>query len=310
MSVVSSNIHVEKVDSYTGHRDAVYGLTHLSTDTDFLSCSGDGYVVLWNIQTPDLGTPLAKVKNSIYAVFYDVLTNYLWIGHNFDGVHLIDLNSRLELHRVALGNVALFDIKSAGDFIVVGDSSGCLTWLDRLTGTLIKQQKVSSKSIRSIAVQEAENRVILGSSDSSIYVLEATSGNIMYTLEGHTNSVFSLQCTKFGNQLVSGGRDAQLIYWQLEEEKGHLITCIPAHLYTINSLDISVDGKWLASGSLDKSVKIWDTQTYELVKVIDKGRYAGHGTSVNKVMWQKEDVLLTASDDRTISYWKIDFSRL
>ncbi len=310
MSVVSSNIRVEKLDSYTGHRDAVYGLTHTDIETDFFSSSGDGYVVRWTMQKPDLGIPVAKVKNSIYSIFYDSRTNYLWIGHNFDGVHLIDLSTRTELHRVSLGNVALFDIKGVDNRILVGDSSGCLTWLDRFTGKLVKQQKISSKSIRTLAVQEVENRLLVGSSDNFIYVLESTSGKLMYTLEGHTNSVFSLQCLKFGNQLVSGGRDAQLIYWELDKEKGHLITRVPAHLYTINSLDVSMDGKWLASGSLDKSVKIWDTQTYELVKVIDRGRHAGHGTSVNKVMWQKEGVLLTASDDRTVSYWKIDFSRL
>lgn len=310
MSVISSNIHVEKVDSYTGHRDGVYGLTRIDTETDFLSCSGDGYVVRWNTEIPDLGTPIAKVQNSIYALHFDKTTNYLWIGHNFDGIHLIDLTTRLEVHRVALGKVTFFDIKSIGNVVFIADSAGQLTWLDRFSGKLIKQKKVSSKSLRSIVVQEVENRVVVGSSDGLIYVIDVNSGSVIYTLEGHTNSVFSLEYIHEKKQLVSGGRDAHLIFWELEPEQGHLITRIPAHLYTINSVNMSMDGKWLATGSLDKSVKIWDTKTFELVKVIDKGRHAGHGTSVNKVMWQKEGVLLTASDDRTISHWKIDFSRL
>jgi WD40 repeat protein len=45
-----------------------------------------------------------------------------------------------------------------------------------------------------------------------------------------------------------------------------------------------------------------------LLKVIDRARHAGHGTSVNKVLWTShEDQLVSASDDRTISIWNIIF---
>jgi len=47
----------------------------------------------------------------------------------------------------------------------------------------------------------------------------------------------------------------------------------------------------------------------QLLKVIDKARHAGHGTSVNKLLWvQFEDQLLSCSDDRTISQWNINFA--
>ena len=310
MGIISSNIRVEKIDSYTGHRDAVYGLSRLDVTTDFLSCSGDGYVVRWNTLAPDLGTPVAKVTNSVYTVCFDPKTNFLWIAHNFDGVHVVNLVNKQELNRTAFGNVALFDMKYFGEYILVGDSIGRLTWLDRFSGTQRKQKKISTKSIRSLAVQEKEGRVILGCSDGLIYVLDIHTGEVIYTLEGHSNSVFTLQYMENGNRLVSGGRDAHLVFWELGEEIGQQIEYIPAHLFTINSMDLSNDGRWLATGSLDKSVKIWDMTTYQLVKVIDKGRHAGHGTSVNKVMWQNESTLLTASDDRTISHWKIDFSQI
>ncbi|HEU5146590.1 MAG TPA: WD40 repeat domain-containing protein, partial [Chryseosolibacter sp.] len=41
---------------------------------------------------------------------------------------------------------------------------------------------------------------------------------------------------------------------------------------------------------------------------IDRARHAGHGTSVNKLLWtQYQDELLSASDDRSISVWQIIF---
>jgi WD40 repeat protein len=59
---------------------------------------------------------------------------------------------------------------------------------------------------------------------------------------------------------------------------------------------------------MDKSIKVWDMAALKLLKVIDRSRHAGHGTSVNKVLWTNyDDQLLSASDDRTISVWKLNF---
>jgi WD40 repeat protein len=61
---------------------------------------------------------------------------------------------------------------------------------------------------------------------------------------------------------------------------------------------------------MDKSIKVWDAEALRLLKVIDRSRHAGHGTSVNKVLWSNyRDQLLSASDDRTISVWNINFEK-
>jgi WD40 repeat protein len=60
---------------------------------------------------------------------------------------------------------------------------------------------------------------------------------------------------------------------------------------------------------MDKSIKVWNLDEMKLLKVIDKGRHAGHGTSVNKLIWTDyQTQLVSASDDKTISVWKIDFN--
>ena len=59
---------------------------------------------------------------------------------------------------------------------------------------------------------------------------------------------------------------------------------------------------------MDKSIKVWDTTELKLLKVIDKARHAGHGTSVNKLLWTSfNDQLISASDDRTLSVWSLKF---
>jgi WD40 repeat protein len=62
---------------------------------------------------------------------------------------------------------------------------------------------------------------------------------------------------------------------------------------------------------MDKSVKVWDARLFKLLKVIDKARYAGHGTSVNRTLWSAYAIengqysIISASDDRTISLWDV-----
>jgi WD40 repeat protein len=83
---------------------------------------------------------------------------------------------------------------------------------------------------------------------------------------------------------------------------------VVAHLFAINNLDFSPDGKHFVTCSLDKSIKVWRTADLTLLKVIDKARHAGHGTSVNRVLWTTyKDQVLSASDDRTISSWDVIF---
>jgi WD40 repeat protein len=82
---------------------------------------------------------------------------------------------------------------------------------------------------------------------------------------------------------------------------------VVAHLYAINYLSFREDGKFLVTCSMDKSLKIWEMTTYNLVKVIDKARNAGHGTSINKVFWSTySGVIVSVSDDRTIAIWQIE----
>jgi len=119
--------------------------------------------------------------------------------------------------------------------------------------------------------------------------------------------VFTLSYTRDGNFLLSGARDARLKLW--DAESGYMLAEeVAAHLYAINHLAFSPDGTYFATASMDKSIKVWDARDLKLLKVIDKGRHAGHGTSVNKLLWTPyNNVLLSASDDRTISAWDLLF---
>jgi WD40 repeat protein len=104
--------------------------------------------------------------------------------------------------------------------------------------------------------------------------------------------------------MISAGRDALITFWNNEERLTDYHQ-IPAHMYAINDLVISPNEKYFATCSIDKTIKIWDTKAMRLLKVIDKNRSAGHGTSVNKLFWINNNKLVSCSDDRTVSIWQL-----
>ena len=103
-------------------------------------------------------------------------------------------------------------------------------------------------------------------------------------------------------------------------EDGQLRQEVKAHLFTIHALAGSELG-WLASGSMDKTVKIWDRNTGELLKVIDREKYPsrGHSHSVNALCWLAlaksgpnanletglRRLLASAGDDKIIRVWEV-----
>lgn len=54
----------------------------------------------------------------------------------------------------------------------------------------------------------------------------------------------------------------------------------------------------MASSSKDGCTRIWDTKSFECIKVL-----TCHTASVTKVLWGGEGSIYTASQDRTIKVW-------
>ena len=301
-----SKIQVNKLHTLTGHNDCIYALREGADPRFFFTGAGDGMVVEWDLDHPKDGKLLARLPHSVYALEVDPKRNTLIVGHNYEGIHVIDLNEKKESWSLKLGTATIFDLKIFGDELYVATRDGVLFVVDLESRAIKKHIKLSTKSIRVLAIAPSKKLLALGFSDHSIQILDLAQGAApIARLEGHSNSVFALDFSPGEEVLVSGGRDACLKFWNtnsyfLEEN-------IVAHLYAINYLSFREDGKYLVTCSMDKSLKIWDSTSRNLLKVIDKARNAGHGTSINKVFWSTySGVIVSVSDDRTIAIWQIE----
>lgn len=300
-----AKIKVEKVQQLEGHRDSIYSLIPIEKSSQFISAGGDGLLVLWDIEQSNDGQLLAKVPNSVYAIAFDEAKNQLVVGHNFEGIHIIDITTKKEITSKKLINSTIFDIQLTEKYIFVAFNTGQVQVLDKETLTIVHEIIFSTQSARCLAVSLEKNELAIGYSDACIRIIDLTTFKLKKELKEHTKSVFSLVYSPNNLHLLSVGRDANLKIWNIENDYA-MEKSIVAHMYTINHLTYSPDGCYFATCSMDKSIKIWDATTFQLLKVIDKARHAGHGTSINKLYWN-EHHLISCSDDRTISVWKIEF---
>ena len=305
-----SKIQVNKLHTLTGHNDCIYALKEGADPRYFYTGAGDGMVVEWDLDHPKDGVLLARLPNSVYALVVDPKRNFLIVGHNYEGIHVIDLEEKVESWSLKLSSAAIFDLKVFGDELFVATGDGVLIVVDMQLRAVKRQVKLSSKSIRVLAIAPQKKHLALGLSDHSIQVLDLAAGTLPITrLEGHSNSVFALEFSPDEKILVSGGRDACLKFWNTDRYL--LEENVVAHLYAINYLSFREDGKYLVTCSMDKSLKIWDSTNRNLLKVIDKARNAGHGTSINKVFWSTySGVIVSVSDDRSIAIWQIEAQNL
>lgn len=298
-------IQVHKIGSYTGHKDSIYALERGMSDSVFYTSGADGMVVSWDMEKPNEGKLVAKVANSVYALHYDPQANELLVGQNYEGIHVIDTLSNIEKSNVKITSDAIFDIKKILEWILVSTGDGCLIVLDAKDLSVIAKLKITDASIRVIAIHPNKKQLAIGSSDHLIRVIDIPSLRVLHILKGHTNSVFSLAYSPDGSLLLSAGRDAQLKVWDMLTYMP--IHSIPAHMYAINHIAYNASGSYFVTASMDKSIKVWDASEFKLLKVIDKSRHAGHGTSVNKLLWSGlNDRIISVSDDRTVSIWNID----
>lgn len=301
-----NKINITKLTTLTGHKDCIYTVEKSKDPAVLFSGAGDGLVVKWDLQEPENGRLMAKLDSSVYALHYSEFNNLLLIGQNFDGLHMVDIAVNKNIGSLNLTTAAIFDIKSYGNKAFIGTGEGIVIVVDLETLSVVKRIKASAKSARSIAINPVENEFAVGFSDNVIRIFDLQSYEIKQICEGHTNSVFTVRYTPDFSCLLSAGRDANLKIWKAGTQY-ELLDSIVAHMYAINHIEYSPDSKYFVTCSMDKSIKVWDASAYQLLKVIDKARHAGHGTSVNKLCWTTyNNLLVSGSDDRTLSVWDIE----
>lgn len=301
-----SKITVHKIAQLTGHKASIYTLKQGAAPYLVLSGAGDGWVVQWDMRNPENGQLLAQVDSNIFSLAYLKDQNRAVVGNMNGGVHWVDIDHPEQTKNIAHHQKGVFDILRIEDSIFTLGEDGKLTRWSATESRTLETFHLSNQSLRSIAYSATRQELAVGASDHRIYFLDPKSLEVKNQIDqAHDNSVFSVQYSPDQQYLLSGGRDAHLKVWDLNDD----LKCISsqaAHWFTINHIAIHPKGTIFATASRDKTIKIWDMKNFQLLKVLDFEKYKGHVNSVNKLLWSDhEQYLVSASDDRSLIVWDV-----
>ncbi len=313
---MATQFQLNKVAHLKGHRASVFAVAMGFGIHHVISGSGDGWIVNWDLRTPEEGKLIAKVEGQIFSLLAIQDKHMIVAGTYAGNVHFIDLNNKENVKIFPHHPKGVFAICQIGEHIFTAGGDGMLTkWAlnsakDEVAGDSnnyqpIESIKLSHNNLRSIHYSTERNEVVIGASDTNIYFVNPDTMKLTgRILEAHENSVFIAKYLN-DNRILSGGRDAQLKAWSLDTS----VTCKStqsAHWFTINDIAIHQQKRIFVTASRDKTMRVWDLDDYTLLKVIDKEKNEGHVNSVNKLYWSNyKDYLISASDDRSLAIWEM-----
>lgn len=291
----------------SGHRAAIYDLA--PSPSGFYSAAADGFIVHWHLDDVDFGQVVARVDGGKFLCLTTLEDGGIVAGALDGGVHWLYPGQEDRNRHVAHHTRGVFSVLRIDNQLYTAGGDGILTKWDVATGRAAESLPVSKNSLRCIANYPDSPLLAIGASDGFVYTVDSREMKLVGKHNGNPPSTFCIafQPNLGTPRMIFGGRDAHLRGADLASVKTpRPFTPIPAHISTINDLAFSPNGRYLATASRDKTVKLWDAETWELLKVAEVVRDRGHVNSVNTLLWQSDELLLTAGDDRRVLGWGLD----
>lgn len=140
---------------------------------------------------------------------------------------------------------------------------------------------------------EPKNRFILvGTEEYGIRRFHLETKESVPMIGPHDSWVRAIGSSPDGEVTYTGGYDGRLVWWPTAAEKPEPIRVIPdAHQGWIRALAVSPDGSRIATCGNDRMVRLWDSQSGEMLKC-----FQGHQWHVYNVIFSPAGDALIACD--------------
>lgn len=296
-------LNVTLSQTLRGHQNPIFTLAKGGNNTLF-SAGNDKGVVEWDLDTMQFKRILCSVNHSVYVLYRLPDTDLLAIGLRSGEIMIVDYIAQKLVAKMKTESGAVFSLlalKEKSELIAIGEEGVAYVY-DMSNFQQLYRFRVSSDTVRTIATNAAESAVYFGDKSGMIYKYNGADYQPLQKALIHSMPVTSLLVRD--KQLYSGGRDAKLYTLSTEDLKvEHELT---PHMFTVYGIVSNADQSQIATASRDKAWKIWDPESFNLLKNvgIDRG-YDSHSLSINTILWDQQTIF-TAGDDKSIKVWNID----
>lgn len=204
-----------------GHSGTVYGLSFSQENNYLLSCSEDGTVRLWSLDTfttlviyKSHNEPVWDVKFSPFGHYF-VTTSHDSTARLWSVDHIYPL-------RLFVGHMNDVDCVCwfpNSCYCFTGSSDKSIRMWDVVKGESVRLFIGHNSAINALAVSPEGRLLASAGEDSVINIWDISSGKILKSMRGHSMkaSIYSLDFSKDGNVLVSGGSDGAVRIWDVKK---------------------------------------------------------------------------------------------
>lgn len=174
----------------------------------------------------------------------------------------------------------------------------CVCWLPLLTAA-------PAPPVTAIAYHPG-GKFLAAGTYREVAIVNPQNGDVVSKLTGFTDRVTALAFTKSGDHFaVASGEpgkmgEIRLYEWNAGNAK-QVAVLSAAHKDVIYALAFSPDGMLLASAGYDRIIKLWNTSTHQLVKMLQDHSDTIYGLSFHAA----GKLLASAAADRAVKIWDI-----
>jgi WD40 repeat protein len=285
-----------------GHTSTVWSVAFFPDSRRLVTASEDGSIRMWDVIT---ATQLKEVSGSQGSVSdIAVSPDGTLIAACIDSeessvVKIWDAVTLKLLHTLAGHEKGIFVIVFSPDgrLLASGARDKSIKLWNVRTGQLVRTLEGHTDAVTSLAFTPNGKWLFTASAedDKTIKLWEVGSGKLLRTQTGHEEWVTALAISPDGATLVSGGRDKNIILWDVKTGAKQSTLKQSGMIF---ELEFSHDGKTLVQ--VGDGLQIYDTRTWTMM-----GALEGHDGQISDVKFSPNGKLLvTASYDNTVNIWE------
>eukprot|EP00795_Rhopilema_esculentum_P000946 gene946-10711_t len=294
-----------------GHIETIFDCKFHPDDPDLLAtCSFDGTIKVWNIQTMEAVKSTSRNETAIYSISWapgDL--NCLVAATSRSGCFIWDVEKeriimRFNEHGKSSVFTASWNQRDSKYIASAGSDNNCIVRM--VDGTLVKRYKHPasvfgcdwSPNNRDLLATGCEDKVV------RVFYLPSKGETAIRTFTGHSSKIFHVKWSPLREGILcSGSDDGTIRIWDYSQDG--CVTVLEGHTAPVRGLlwhsefpDVLISGSW------DYSLRIWDVKTGYCIEKNSDHAADVYGLACHR---QRPFILASSSRDSTVRIWALDY---
>ncbi|KAJ8589382.1 WD40 repeat-like protein [Rhizopogon salebrosus TDB-379] len=264
-AVIEEFRSIRPYHKFEGHTRSVYGVVHLPGEQRMMTCSHDGSLRVWNLQTgKQTGNDWRDGESGVNTIALSLDGKKVISGSGDAVVRLWDVDMGKVIAKWTGHNSGVVHIcwNRDGRWVVSGDDEGTARVWDVESGKTVLVIETGLTQVWAVIYSPDTTMIATGGhkrEEEYLKIWDANTGELVANLKGDTGTVYCLAWTADGKTLISGSEDHSIRTWNTTTWQQ--IAVLTGHTDEVYGIAISLNGRILASTSRDSTARLWNLET-------------------------------------------------